>query len=201
MLNNYLEDRAEGPAAAEVLHLHQPVRHQLHAGGADGRDGAPRSHAGADGAGVPAGSHPWRLSRRDVRRPRCGVDGKPGYGLLDRYARGLQASSGCRSSRGGSNVLRRISAARRSRRAEAHGRRVLADPRLQVPRRWAVTRRRRRERGVRGGDQRDDARRFFGDGPALGQTLEPTGSASASSAWCGMCRACASCRSPTSGCR
>ena len=34
--------RREGPAAAEVLHLHQPVRHQLHAARADGGDGAVR---------------------------------------------------------------------------------------------------------------------------------------------------------------
>ena len=35
MLRHYLVARREGAAAAQVLHLHQPVRHQLHAARAD----------------------------------------------------------------------------------------------------------------------------------------------------------------------
>ncbi len=201
MLKHYLGARREGAAAAQVLHLHQPVRHQLHAAGADGGHRALRPCARPRADGAAAGPDALRRAGRHVRAALHVVEQRR-LQAARHATRGIcPASSACRS------TSRRTDGALVHQRqedrlvAQADRRRVLAHPRLHLPRRRPV---RDARTSPRRASSRSSTRRRASASSTgsrrSGRRSRPTASGSGWSASSRTCPSCAWRPSRRSGC-
>ena len=196
------QDRAEGAGAPEVLHLHQPVRDQLHAARADGRDGDARSHVRADGSRDAPGSHARRLPRRDVRAAATGGRARRATSCSTRYARDLPGVERLSIFSGGGTVHSYLGGQKIESTLKRTDGEFWRDPRLHVRRRRALRDRGRRRSAVRRGDQRRHAPALLRRAPGGRPDDRSRRPALPRRRRRGrrLARA-ASCRSPISGCR
>ena len=196
MLKHYLVARREGAAAAQVLHLHQPVRHQLHAAGADRGHGACSiTRSGPTPPEPRPGPHAVRRPRGDVRAAQHVVEQRRVQAARHATRATCRASSGCRSTRGERHRRTRIVDGRRSRsalkRTDDEFWRILDFTFLEGGR---IGTDGRRGGAVRRGDQRHHPaavlRRTTG-GRADARSRRPA--LPGRSAWSRTCRSCARC--------